>query len=105
MSIASQVLKGAARYAATLRYRADRLQAEKLEIEARLQKIQSVFDAADLALKRLQSFVPMLDGDLQRPSCWIDHEKRSVLSPMTGGAHRVDFWECRECGFEMSTTV
>lgn len=103
MSIAGEIKQMATRFAVSLHGRTTQLQAELAEVEARKAKIQAQLDVARLSENRLMRFEPQVGRDFQCPRCWIENEKRSVLSPMKGGTRLEDFWQCSACGFEMST--
>jgi hypothetical protein len=103
MSIPGEIKQIATRFAVALHSRTSQLQADLAEVEARKAAIETELKAAGFSEDRLMRFEPQIGRDYQCPRCWIDHEKRSVLSPIGGGTSREDFWRCRTCGFEMST--
>ncbi len=105
MSIPGEIKQIAARLAVSLHQRAAQLQTDLAEIEAQKAALQTQLDVARLSEQRLMNFEPQIGGDFQCPRCWIEHEKRSVLSPIGGGTAHEDFWRCHTCGFEMSTAA
>ena len=59
--------------------------------------------AGNVGLQRLHRFQPQIGEDFQCPRCWIEHERRSNLTPVSAGrAQREDFFRCGDCGFEFS---
>ena len=84
MSIAGEIKQIATRFAVGLHQRATQLQTELAEVEARKAALQTELDAARLSQQRLMNFEPQIGRDFQCPRCWVQHEKRSVLSPDWG---------------------
>ena len=97
MSIDGQLEQIAVDLARGLRSRSPTLKAELREIRARLTKIEAELETVSLASQRVSKFRPQIGLDHQCPRCWIEHEKRSTLSPMSGNAFR-----CHTCGLELS---
>jgi len=105
MSIAGQLVREATDLAAQTTYQVPNLEAEKLRIETRLHEIEAQLHAANLALDRLNRFVPLRGADLQCPRCWVASETASTLIARDGGTMRQDFYRCRICGHEMALQV
>jgi hypothetical protein len=79
MSTKDQVMQIAAEIVDELQTRARALQPELEKIKARKREIETISHAANLSLKRLSSFQPEIDGNLQCPRCWVHHMKREPL--------------------------
>jgi rubredoxin len=105
MSIPGEIKQQATRIAVALHSQSEQLKTALTEIEARKASIAAALKAASLSEDRLMRFEPQIGRDFQCPRCWIEHEKRSVLSAIGGGTNREDFWRCSACGFEMSTAA
>jgi hypothetical protein len=84
MSTKDQFMQIAAEIVDELQTRARALQPELENIEARKREIEALFHAANLSLKRLSSFQPEIDGNLQCPRCWVHHESRTSILPVPG---------------------
>lgn len=77
------------------------LESELRKIEERKAQIGAQLEAAYLCSKRLSSFKPEIQGDLQCPRCWISREARSTLRPIPGTS-TADFFRCGSCEYELS---
>jgi hypothetical protein len=103
MTAEEHVTQLAEQLAAQSQSRARHLRAELLEAERKVSEIKAKLDAANLALKHLPSFQPMINGQFQCPRCWLDHELRSSLENKPG-RHRVDPYDCSTCHFGMEVS-
>jgi hypothetical protein len=101
MSTKDQFMQIAAEIVDELQTRARALQPELENIEARKREIEALFHAANLPLKRLSSFQPEIDGNLQCPRCWVHHESRTSILPVPG-TDTEDFFKCHVCHFKFS---
>ncbi len=101
MSIGGEIKQVAAELARHLESRISHLQAELAEIEARKAEIEAQLKAARLDPERLLHFQPQIGTDFQCPRCWIEHEKRSALTPIKGRTKTEDYFRCHSCGFEL----
>ena len=103
MSVVEEIHKAAARIAQGVKARVSCVQGELAWIKAKKAAIEAELLTARSTQDRLFTFQPQVNGDFQCPACWIEHEKRSVLS--TGETAREDFWRCHVCGFEIITSA
>ncbi len=76
------------------------LESELRKIEGRKAQIEAQLEAAHLCSKRLSSFKPEIQGDLQCPRCFISREARSTLRPIPGTS-TADFFRCGSCEYEL----
>jgi hypothetical protein len=102
MSIAGEIAQVAAELAQNAQGRVSRLQRELTEVEARKAEIEAQLKTASLLPERVFNFKPRIGADFQCPRCWIEHEKRSALTPMGGGTSSEDFFRCPACGYELA---
>ena len=77
------------------------LKRELLEVQARESQLQASIHAAGIARERARNFVPLLGGDYQCPSCWVERERKAGLRPVDS-PNRNDNFVCRECGLEFT---
>ena len=85
---------------------ANELKAAEARIEQEIRDIEEMIAAliarrnsARLSHQRLLNYTPTLGSDYQCPRCWVDHEVRSVLTPVLG-TDSEDF-RCDVCGFHI----
>jgi hypothetical protein len=76
--------------------RAKSLEPELYELKMRLAQIEAQLDAAKLYHKRLPQFVPEVGGDFQCPGCWVLHEAKVALRPVSSEADD-DYFRCPRC--------
>jgi len=101
MSTVREIKAVATELASHLKTRYASLQRELAQIEAQRAAIEQQLKTAGLAAQRLHRFQPQIGEDFQCPRCWIERERRSILTPVsTGRAQREDFFRCGDCGFE-----
>ncbi len=105
MSIGGEIRQVAQDLARNAQSHLSEIEREIAEIEERKTALMAQREFSRGAEERLFRFQPQIGGDFQCPRCWVDHEKRSVLTPIGGGTQREDFWRCHTCGFEMSTAA
>lgn len=105
MSVDEKVKKATARIAQATNARASRIQGELTQIEAKKAAIEAELKAMRSSRERILNFQPQVNGDFQCPTCWVQHENRSVLSPIGGATTLEDLWRCHVCGFEMSAST
>jgi hypothetical protein len=105
VSVVEEIHKAAARIAQGVKARVSRIQGELARVEAKKAAIEAELRATCSMEERLFNFQPQVNGGFQCPVCWIEHEKRSMLSPNEGGTAREDFWRCHVCGFDMSSPL
>ena len=101
MSTRDQVMQIATEIVDELQTRARALQPELENIKARKREIETLSQAANLSLKRLSSFRPEIDGNLQCPRCWVHHEVGTSMLPVPG-TDTEDFFKCHVCHFKFS---
>jgi hypothetical protein len=104
MSVDEEIKKAAARIGQAITARLSRIQGELRHIEAKKAAIEAELRATRGAEERLFNFQPQVNCDFQCPTCWVQHEKRSVLSLGEGKTPEA-FWRCDFCGFEMITSA
>lgn len=77
------------------------LEDEKARLEQELADVERRLMRADLASERLATFREHIDGRLQCPCCWIEHEMTTDLVAVPGN-DREDKFRCRVCTCEIS---
>jgi len=102
MTIAAQIQQIALEFASNAQHRAFALQSKLAEIEARKVAIEAELHTANLARKRIANFKVQIGADYQCPRCWIEHETRSALIPISGGTRDEDFFRCSTCHYELT---
>jgi hypothetical protein len=85
MTVDEEIKNAAARIAQATTARASRIQGELAQIEAKKAAIEAELKAMRSSGERILNFQPQVNGDFQCPTCWVQHENRSVLS-LIGGA-------------------
>jgi hypothetical protein len=102
MGIDTRLLHAAAEMVERAEQRALALQEQIAEIKARKAQLKAEYEIAKRASQRLASFEVKIGSNFQCPHCWINSERRSVLSPAGKGTGRNDFFRCRTCGSEFT---
>ena len=105
MSVISELRQIAGEIAYNVQGRIADLQRELEQVKTRQAEIEAQLNSARLGYQRLFNYQPALGTDLQCPSCWIEHEKRSALSSIGGGTDTEDFVRCDICGKEFSLAI
>ena len=77
------------------------LKREFLQVKAHEAELQASINAASAARERSRNFVPLVGGDYQCPSCWVERERKASLRPVDS-ENRNDNFVCRECGLDFS---
>ena len=101
MSIATELQQAALMLATDMQQRVHDFETEKLEIEMQLAQVQAHIDAAGSAHKRFSNYRPEIGPDYQCPSCWIKHERRATLRPVSSDSD-ADIMRCSECHEEVT---
>jgi hypothetical protein len=90
---------------------ANELKAAEARIEQEIRDIEEIIaglvarrDSARLSHQRLLNYTPALGSDYQCPRCWVDHEVRSVLTPVPG-TDTEDCFRCGVCGFQIGVPI
>lgn len=82
--VGNELLSIASQIAEQLDISASQLQKELLDVELKKHAIEAQLHSARLAVKRVVNYRPALGADYQCPSCWVRHEKRAALTPISG---------------------
>jgi hypothetical protein len=102
VSIADKIRQMAAELGRQAEARTSHLKLLLAEVEARKGELQRQLNTARLSPERVFTFKPQIGPYFQCPSCWIESEKRSSLTPIGGSTRAEDFFRCRTCGFEIT---
>ena len=105
MSIGDQLREYAAQIAEQNQERQAGLEREILDLETKAAQKKALVDALRFGPQRLLDFQFKLGADYQCPRCWINHEKRSALTPIGGGTNTEDFFRCHTCGNTFSVSI
>jgi len=73
------------------------LERQLAQVEPQKREIEARLHTAEVALKRLGSFVAVRGSDLQCPSCWINDETVASLRRIGGGTQSADLYRCNTC--------
>lgn len=65
-------------------------------LEAQLAKIKDDLETAKGAPMRAAAYVPMIDGQLQCPECFVKNGRKSVVV-QTAKTERADTYRCLTC--------
>jgi hypothetical protein len=74
-------------------------------LQTRLREIEAVGASARLAHDRLANFQIKIGADYQCPGCWIEHERRSSLTPVGGGTATEEFFTCHVYHFGIAIPI
>ena len=99
MPLVQQLSDLAAEIADEMRQHHSALKAELLKLETRKQEIEADLQATELGRERLSRFQVKINDDYQCPNCWVRHEIKSTLTPVSSDP-KDDFFRCGRCGCE-----
>jgi len=105
MSIEDGLQRVAADYAAQVKQRETRLQAEVIQLEIQTIHKKIALNTARLASNRRLDFQVRIGIDYQCPRCWIDSERRSALFSVGGGTRHENFFRCHTCDYKFTISV
>jgi hypothetical protein len=103
MSIEGVIREEASKIATRVQQSASRLEKEYSELQAKADEIKVKRDKARAAPDRLLNFQVKVGGDYSCPSCWIERNARSTLTPRPS-PNGDDIFECAVCGHRTTIT-
>ena len=101
MGVADKLLRAAGEIAETYHAQVHNLNAEREKEQAKLAAMDAVLIAAQLAPKRLATFV-VTDGiEYYCPKCWIRDNAKATLRGVPSDG-RNDYMRCNKCGSDFA---